>query len=219
MDSDGGLQTSTESNHPPGKEATTSSRDIANVSTERVQREQWIKNYLECPPIHLQMADPEPRVIQIVRDETLDHNVIENRIAERISRLPHSPYIDGVCQDCWSLFQNWPEVGLGDFKLLRFLDTIALEATARKGCQFCSLLLQNLIHYDLLHVIRCIEVRLQEAFETIHGNLEPIEASMWIDTEGNDASSGELSFKLPGRAFKIDSPCCTCKWSLVETSG
>jgi hypothetical protein len=189
-------------------------------SMGRAQRDRWIREFMEGPELDLRELDefePQPQVLRDVKNETLDPEFIEKRLVELSSQLPE---VDRFCQDCWYNFENWPEaVGPDHPRFLRFVDTIKLEAVARKGCRFCSFLLRNLVTYNLLDVIRSIEARLQEGFEIAGEYSRPMYASLWVVQHHHSSSNDRLRFLAPGQAWDTDTPCCSCEWNYAETNG
>jgi hypothetical protein len=207
-------QTSGDNSHSPSEEGTVGNTGTANESTERAQRDQWIKDYMESPPLDLMCGGLDFELIQAVSNDILDMDSIEERIAEHISRLD---IIDRFCEDCWNGFQDWPEPDSSRDKFWRYFETVELEAAARKGCRFCSLVLQNMKSYDMLHIVRCIENRLQEAFKATDEDMRPTRASLWVKCEY--PSRGEIQLCLPGKKSGEAHWCCSCDWNYVDSEG
>lgn len=116
---------------------------------------QWIDEHLndEGPDL----LKPSIRAVQ---HDNLDVHSIQARIAETEATL--EPFSD-FCKKCQELFYSWPHCPK-DWICVRRFTTVSLEATARKGCRFCSFLLQRLVdecdRCPGLDTIRRIEARL-----------------------------------------------------------
>lgn len=214
MDINYGRQASGDNSHSSSEEGAMGNTGTANESMERARRDQWIKDYMESPPLDLMCGGLDSELMQAVSNDILDSELTEERIAEHTSRLPD---IDQFCEDCCNEFQKFPQPDSGRDQFWRYFETVELEAAARKGCQFCSLIFQNLRSYDVLHIVRCIEDRLQETFEATDKDMRRMRASLWVKCEY--PSRGEIQICLPGKKSEEAHHCCSCDWNYVDSEG
>jgi hypothetical protein len=127
---------------------------------------QWYEQYTATASAQLTAEAP---LILTVKEDRLDVDRLEMRIED--IRLG-APVAGRFCLDCQHLFDNWPDLsdattthpdgtrcflGTGaDWKhaVARSLYTLRLEAAARNGCRFCTLLIQMLKDTQQLHTFR-----------------------------------------------------------------
>lgn len=153
---------------------------------------EWYDQYMTAKSATLKATAP---LIQAVAEDNLDSALLETRIESLRSGISVK---NNHCNLCHSLFDAWPDLsdpsidkhpdgtdcfpGSGaDWKhtVVRTCDTLTLEAAARNGCRFCSLLVQMLKDAELLDNIRRIEARVE-----LLG--EPAEASLSLQNWGTN---------------------------------
>jgi hypothetical protein len=151
-----------------------------NDSTE-IRR--WYDEYIATNGRWL--SSTKPLILAVQYDE-----IDTARIEKRIEDLRPKIFITGrFCKDCQALFDNWPDLsddttvhpdgtdcfpGAGaDWKhaVVRSFHTSKLEAAARNGCVFCTLLVQHLKDIEQLRTFHQIDARIELLGETAEATL------------------------------------------------
>ena len=144
---------------------------------------QWYDQYIAAKAGLLTSDSPS---IQAVKDDDIDVSFLEQRIEELRSEVS----VTGrFCIDCQALFDYWPDLsddttvhpdgtdcfpGTGaDWKhaVVRSCHVIRLEAAARNGCLFCTLLVRKLKESEALHVVHQIVARLESLGESAEASI------------------------------------------------
>lgn len=128
-----------------------STADLANLRS-------WFEDY--CTAYSLDRKSPGMSVLE---NDVLDLDLIEKRVSSLASGLPSFDYFCGPCQ---TILANWPvdldQVDKSEtFENMDWHDTFYVEAAARRGCRFCSFMMQVLVEGRSLHIFRCLETRLE----------------------------------------------------------
>jgi hypothetical protein len=144
---------------------------------------QWYEQYIAADSGKLLARAP---LILAVEDDELNVSLLEKRIEDLRSGIP---VVGRFCLDCQNLFDNWPDLsdattthpngtkcfpGTGaDWKhtVARSFHTLRLEAAARNGCQFCTLIIQMLRDTQQLYTFRRIEARIESLGESAKTHL------------------------------------------------
>jgi hypothetical protein len=143
----------------------------------------WYDEYVAANGRSLTSTQP---LILAVQNDELDTVLIEKRIEDLRSKIT----ITGrFCLDCQALFDHWPDLsddttvhpdgtkrfpGTGaDWKhaVVRSFHMPYLEAAARNGCIFCTLLVQTLRDVGLLRIFHQIDARIQSLGKTAEASL------------------------------------------------
>jgi hypothetical protein len=163
---------------------------------------QWYDDYIAAYGRSLTSTHP---LILAVQNDELDTALIEKRIENLRSKIT----ITGrFCLDCQALFDHWPDLsddttvhpdgtkcfpGTGaDWKhaVVRSFPMLNLEAAARNGCVFCTLLVQTLRDVELLRIFHQIDVRIESLGETAEASLsvqnwgQNPNQLVWVDWPG-----------------------------------
>lgn len=144
---------------------------------------QWYEQYIAAKAGLLTSDLP---LIQAVKDDDLDLPPLEKRIEDLRLEVP----VTGrFCLDCQALADDWPDLsddttvhpdgtecfpGTGaDWKhaVARSCHMLRLEAAARNGCVFCTLLVRKLKESEVLHVIYRIAARLESLGESSEASI------------------------------------------------
>lgn len=170
---------------------------------------EWYNDYLEYDADTL--SEDDPRVRAVYADD-LDLEAIEGRIQGAMLSI----HVENeFCNQCQHLVDNWPLDGYtdaeskaheeaynagGDFikwkyKVARSSHTVEIEASARRGCTFCTYLLQVLKDRGLLLTFRKIESRLYQLGEPSTVSLSV--GTMW------SGGSFNLWLDLPNRISNV----------------
>ncbi|KAF3012799.1 hypothetical protein E8E14_006855 [Neopestalotiopsis sp. 37M] len=169
---------------------------------------EWYNEYLEYDSDTL--SEDDLRVRAVYADD-LDLEAIEGRIQEAMLSI----HVENeFCTQCQHLVDNWPLDGYTDaeskaheeeslrgecishwkYKVARSSHTVEIEASARRGCKFCTYLLQVLKDRGLLLTFRKIESRLYQLGEPSTVSLSV--GTMW-------GGSFNLWLDLPNRISTV----------------
>lgn len=129
--------------------------------------EQWFAEYMSEDGNEL---CEKSKVVEVVQSDVLAAESTERRIREWIAS---SQVCRGFCAGCQDLLDDWPKLtdvlsseidakfkGSWKYTIGRPCQTFKLEASARSGCRFCSLLMQTLKDAQVLETYRKIEARM-----------------------------------------------------------
>jgi hypothetical protein len=100
-------------------------------------------------------------VLKEVDSDDLQPHLDEARISEIEATICVQ---NGFCSECRYMLDNWPATvdrSKHPPHTLRECDTHSIEAAARRGCEFCALVLQFLLDQSMLRLHRQIEWRLR----------------------------------------------------------
>jgi hypothetical protein len=175
----------------------------------------WYKQYIAADSEKLTARAP---LILAVEDDEFDASLLDIRIEDLRSE---TPVIGRFCLDCQRLIDNWPDLsdattthpdgsrcfpGTGaDWRhtVARSFHTLRLEAAARNGCYFCTLLIQMLRDTQQLCTFRQIEARIESLGESAKTHLS-------VQNWGRNPQQ-RLSVNWPGK------PSTTCKGGIGRT--
>jgi hypothetical protein len=115
--------------------------------------------YEECVALDL-LFDKSHDVLKVLKHDRIASEEIEQKILQHASSLPG---LERFCMDCKEALNDWHELDAEGY--IRTSNTIALEAAARKGCQFCCFVLYILVDEGMLRTFRRIEARLNSLGE------------------------------------------------------
>lgn len=116
----------------------------------------WYEEYVVADPFDEVDEDGLPAVLQVLDQDVPDTERIEQQISKTVLSMPD---FEIFCDECREALDHWP--GLNAHRYVRRSTTIAVQAAARKGCRFCSFILQVLIDDASFHTFQRIEERLQ----------------------------------------------------------
>jgi hypothetical protein len=175
--------------------------DIAGVTQPNLaELRRWYEEYLVADLI---LDSQPPAVIKDLDQDHINSEQIEQQVLYHASRLPD---LERFCMDCKEALNAWPEPGADGY--IRTSNTIALEAAARKGCQFCCFVLHMLMDGGMLQTFRRIEARLK-----LLGECEEFKISLEAHMHANirlpahgTARTGRLWSGL-FTVFYLDSTC------------
>lgn len=149
------------------------------------QVREWYEQYIGAIAWKLEVEAP---LIQAVKDDELDAELVETRIAALRSSVS-TTVSKNYCLECQALFDNWPDLSdstithasdsahppkMGGFwkhTVAGSCHTFPLEAAARNGYRFCMLLVQKLRDTEVLGLLRRIEARVNLLGEAVEASL------------------------------------------------
>ncbi|KXJ93543.1 heterokaryon incompatibility protein-domain-containing protein [Microdochium bolleyi] len=130
------------------------------VNVRMPDLDKWYREYCAIDANKLTRRDD---VITAVDGDEVDAGNEKIRLENLMATMPS---FDRFCDRCQHLIDHWPDFvsGAQDWAMGMAFDTFQLEASARKGCHFCSLILSVLIIKEqIFETLRRIEYRLRTA--------------------------------------------------------
>jgi hypothetical protein len=122
--------------------------------------------------------------------EMLDSDMIENQI-----QAVQSPVTLGFCDSCRELLDNWPETTRERRStVVRYCNSIEVEAATRAGCKFCALLWMQLDETGFLDPLRKIERQLREIGKPDKSSLVVINGPLGTEFK----TPARISWDFPG---------------------
>jgi hypothetical protein len=131
--------------------------EIAGLTQHNLaELRRWYEEYVALDLLF----DKSHDVLKVLNHDRIDSEEIEQKILQHASSLPG---LERFCMDCKEALNDWHELDAEGY--IRTSNTIALEAAARKGCQFCCFVLHILVDEGMLRTFRRIEARLNSLGE------------------------------------------------------
>lgn len=113
------------------------------------------KWYKECLASNCGYTYHRTAALRATEDDILDIELAQERISNLVSTLEQ---FELFCSECQKAFEQLFDA---ENVCVRRFHSITLEAAARRGCRFCSFLLQIMEDEKTLETYRRIEIRLE----------------------------------------------------------
>ena len=173
------------------------------LSFEELDR--WYVDYADYAVAH-NYDIRDSGTFQSVNNDEIDEAFVVKEITDSMSKIKVE---EGFCAKCREIFDSWP-----DCETFRRSECVSsnyydntyvvskpyqeniyvLEASKRRGCQFCALIVQSLLDKNVLELFRKISRRLSMLYK-------PIDLSMYIKGWSlHSRSSRDVQVSLPGKS-------------------